>query len=113
MLAIKFDIEKFYGRTNFGLWQVQVKNLLIQSRSHKALKGKSTTIFEENSKTSKPNMSDQDWEKLDLKATSAIRLCLAKNILTNVHEIFTTKELWEFKELYQAKSISNQVYLNE
>ena len=30
--AIKFDVEKFDGRVNFGLWQVLVKDLLIQSR---------------------------------------------------------------------------------
>ena len=42
MLAMKFDVEKFDERINFGLWQVQVKDLLIQSRLHKALKGKPT-----------------------------------------------------------------------
>ena len=31
MSAMKFDIEKFDRRINFGLWQVQVKDLLIQS----------------------------------------------------------------------------------
>jgi hypothetical protein len=36
--AMKFDIEKFDGRINFGLWKVQVKDVLIQSRLHKALK---------------------------------------------------------------------------
>ena len=30
--AVKFDIEKFDGRINFGLWQIQVKDVLIQSR---------------------------------------------------------------------------------
>ncbi|RYQ87695.1 hypothetical protein Ahy_A10g050666 [Arachis hypogaea] len=32
--------EKFDGRINFGLWQVQVKDVLIQSGLHKALKEK-------------------------------------------------------------------------
>ena len=31
MSAMKFDVEKFDGRINFGLWQVQVKDLLIRS----------------------------------------------------------------------------------
>ena len=38
--AVKFDIEKFDGRINFGLWQIQVKDVLIQSGLHMALKGK-------------------------------------------------------------------------
>lgn len=39
----------------------------------------------------KSNMSDEDWEEMDLRAASAIRLNLAKNILANVHGILTTK----------------------
>ena len=47
MSAMKFDVEKFDGRINFGLWQVQVKDLLIKSGLHKALKGKPTTTFDD------------------------------------------------------------------
>ena len=37
-----------------------------------------------------------------------------KNVLANVHEISTTKELWKKLEaMYQAKSISNRLYLKE
>ena len=46
MSAMKFDVKKFDGRINFGLWQVQVKDLLIQYGLHKALKGKLTTALE-------------------------------------------------------------------
>ena len=87
MSVMKFDVEKCDKRINFGLWKVQVKDLLIKSRLHKALKGEPITascedfaIFE----VSKSAVSDEDWEDLDLKAGSTIRLCLAKNILENV-----------------------------
>jgi len=100
--AMKFDIEKFDGRINFGLWKVQVKDVLIQSGLHKALKGN----------TSK--MEADKWEELDLRAASAIRLCFAKNVLANVHNLSSTKELWEKLEgLYQAKGISNRLLLKE
>jgi len=36
---MRFDVEKYDGRINFGLWQVQVKDVLIQSGLHKALGG--------------------------------------------------------------------------
>ena len=116
---VRFDVEKFDGRINFGLWQVQVKDVLIQSGLHKALKGKpgsgSSNGAEDSSKASdKSSMSDEDWEDMDLRAASAIRLCLAKNVLANVHGISTAKELWEKLEaLYQAKGISNRLYLKE
>ncbi|KAL5838412.1 hypothetical protein ACOSQ3_015581 [Xanthoceras sorbifolium] len=59
-------------------------------------------------------MSNEDCEEMDLRAAIVIRLCLAKNILANVHGILTAKELWEKLEgLYQAKGISNRLYLKE
>ncbi|MED6135441.1 hypothetical protein PIB30_046466 [Stylosanthes scabra] len=36
--AVKFDIEKFDGRMFFGLWQGQVKDVLIQFGLHKMRK---------------------------------------------------------------------------
>ncbi|KAK6121194.1 hypothetical protein DH2020_045056 [Rehmannia glutinosa] len=64
--------------------------------------------------SAKSSMSDEDWKDLDLKAESTIRLCLAMNGLANVHGISNAKELWEKLEaLYQAKGISNRLYLKE
>ena len=117
--SIRYEVEKFDGRINFGLWQVQVKDVLIQSGLHKALKGRPTPeVSSDTSVTdetkSRSVMSDEDWEDLDLRAASAIRLCLAKNVLANIHGISTAKELWEkLEELYQTKGVSNRVYLKE
>ncbi|KAL9439725.1 hypothetical protein AB3S75_025227 [Citrus x aurantiifolia] len=109
---VKFEIGKFDGRINFGLWQVQVKDVLIQSGLHKALKGKPSPAS--SSGSGKASISDEDWEELDDRAASAIRLCLAKNVLANVGKIPTAKELWEkLEKLYQTKSISNRLYLKE
>ncbi|RYR23849.1 hypothetical protein Ahy_B02g057347 [Arachis hypogaea] len=79
--VVKLEIEKFDRRINFGLWQIQVKDVLIQSGLHKALKEKIS-------------------EELDLRAASAIRLCLAKNVLANVQGMKTAKELWDKLEGY-------------
>jgi hypothetical protein len=81
---------------------VQVNDVLIQSRLHKALKGNTS------------NMEADKWEELDLRAASAIRLCLTKNVLTNVQSLSSAKELWERLEgLYQANDISNWLLLKE
>ena len=42
MSGMKFDVEKFDGKINFSLWQVQVKYLLIQLGLRKALNGRLT-----------------------------------------------------------------------
>ncbi|KAL5736180.1 hypothetical protein ACOSQ2_030968 [Xanthoceras sorbifolium] len=121
--SLKFDVEKFDGKINFGLWQVQVKDVLIQSGLHKVLKEKSGPVLKDSGKgesgkgdssKGESSMSNEDWEEMDLRAASVIRLCLAKNVLANVHGIHSAKELWEKLEgLYQAKGISNRLYLKE
>ena len=60
---MKFDVGKFDGRINFGLWQVQVKDLLIKSGLHKVLKGKPTIVSGEDyarSEVSKSTVSYED-----------------------------------------------------
>ncbi|KAL4561747.1 hypothetical protein LXL04_033921 [Taraxacum kok-saghyz] len=57
---------------------------------------------------------DEEWDDLDLRAASAIRLSIAKNVLAKVHGISTAKELWEkLEQLYQGKGISNRLYFKE
>lgn len=108
---------------------MQVKDVLIQGGLHKVLKGrldngaskelsghgspgKSSGGSSKGSK--KSSMHDEDWEEMDLRVASAIRLNLAKNVLANVHRISIAKELLEKLEaMYQAKSISNRLYLKE
>jgi len=58
--AIKFDIEKFDGRINFGLWKVQVKDVLIQSGLHKALKCRMSEHLKRN--CSGGEFSQKDYE---------------------------------------------------
>lgn len=88
---MRSDVEKYNGRVNFGLWQAQVKYMLIQFELYKALKGISTHIFNgDSSKTSK--VHDEEYENLDLRVENLIPLCLAKNALANVH-ISMTKDI--------------------
>ena len=79
---------------------------MIQSGLYKTLKGKPSPAS--SSGSGKASINDEDWEELDDRAASAIRLCLAKNVLANVRNIPTVKELWErLEKLSQTKSISN------
>ena len=109
---VKFEIQTFDGKLNFGLWQIEVKDMLIQSWLHKALKRKPSPASKSGS--GKASISDEDWEELDDRAAIAIRLCLTMNVLANVGNIPTVKDLWErLEKLYQTKSISNRLYLKE
>ena len=81
-MSFRFDIEKFDGRINFGLWQVQVKDILIQSGLYKALKGKPASLSEEkepdksggsSESKGKSKMSEEEWEELDMR-TSLLKI---------------------------------------
>ena len=39
MSTMKLEIEKFDRNTNFSLWQLKMKAILIQNCVHKALEG--------------------------------------------------------------------------
>jgi len=59
-------------------------------------------------------MSDEDWEELDLKVISTIRLCLANEVMYNVMNEETTTSLWlRLEILYMTKSLSNKLYLKK
>ena len=60
-------------------------------------------------------MSDEDWEKLDLKAANTIQLCLADEVIYNVMDEEMVTSLWSRLEtLYMTKKKSlQQVVLEE
>jgi hypothetical protein len=58
------------------------------------------------------SMTDEDWEDLDARALSTIRLCLVDEVLFNIVEDMTTIGLWTKLEiLYMTKNLSNKIFL--
>ena len=66
-------------------------------------------------KLTKPeSMSNEDWEEMDLKATSPIQLCLVDEVMYNVLDKKMATRLWSMLEtLYMMKSLSNKLYLDK
>ena len=105
MSSTKYDVEKFCGKGNFSLWQRRMKHLLIQQGVHKALLGKEK----------KPEMmKDVEWVEMDEKATSAIHLNLGDEVIHNILEAKTAKEVWKKLEgLYMRKNLMNKLYVKK
>jgi hypothetical protein len=62
--------------------------------------------------TSPIGMPKEDWEKLDRRERSTIRLYLVDSVLLNVSGESTEKELWDkLGNLYQSKSLVNKLFL--
>ena len=77
----------------------------MQQVLHKILQGKSA----------KPvGTSNEDWEEMNLKATSTIQLYLANKVMYKVMDEEITTELWSrLGTLYMTKSLSNKLYLKK
>ena len=75
-----FRVEKFNSQ-NFPLWKMQMEDYPYQKDLYLPLSGK----------TKKPTaMTDVEWEILDRKALTTVRLCLATSVAFNISKETTT-----------------------
>jgi hypothetical protein len=57
-------------------------------------------------------MPMKEWEKLEIRARSTIRLCIADLVLSNVSGEDSAKKLWDkLESLCQLKSLVNKLFL--
>ena len=65
MTSTRFEIEKFTGKNDFGLWQVKMRSILVQQGLLNALGGESRLS---------PTLSQEQKDDLLEKAHSALLL---------------------------------------
>ena len=77
--------------------------LLDQQKLHKVLQGKAK----------KPeDMSDEDWNDMDLKAIGAIESCFTDEVMSNVMDETTVPGMWlKLESLYMTNIMTNKFYL--
>ncbi|GJU02589.1 zinc finger, CCHC-type containing protein [Tanacetum coccineum] len=97
MTGAKFDIEKFDGTGDFGLWRVKICALLIQHGYEAALE------------VLPADMEAQVQAELNKKAHSAVILCLGNKVLREVIGETTVAGVWsKLETLYMTKSLANK-----
>ena len=89
----KFEVEKFDVMNNFGMWQCEVMDVLVQQELDITLEDKPK------------GMSNKDWEKINRQTCDTIRLCLAKNV--NFGGDMVIKPLHKFKCCLDLYGICN------
>ena len=103
--SAKFEIEKFNGKNNFEIWNVKMHDLLVQQDVVKALLGKAKQPA---------TITDEDWDEIDVRALSAICLCLVDDVLFNIVAEKTIVGLWmKLETLYMTKSLTNEIFLKK
>ena len=59
-------------------------------------------------------MKDVEWVEMDEKAASAFHLNLGDEVIHNILEVKTTKEVWEkLESLYMRKNLTNKLYVKK
>ncbi|KAG8486258.1 hypothetical protein CXB51_019637 [Gossypium anomalum] len=98
----KFEVEKFDGTNNFGMWQCEILDILYQQELDIALEEKLD------------KMDDKEWAKINRQACGTIRLCLAKEQKYSVMRETSAKKLWDtLEEKFLTKSLENRLYIKK
>nr|GEU92531.1 retrovirus-related Pol polyprotein from transposon TNT 1-94 [Tanacetum cinerariifolium] len=100
MTGAKFDIKKFDGTGDFGLWRIKMHALLIQHGCEAALD------------VLPVDMEAQRKAELNKKAHSIVIMCLGNKVLREVTRETTAAGVWsKLKTLYMTKSLANKLYM--
>ncbi|GKA50571.1 hypothetical protein Tco_0743644 [Tanacetum coccineum] len=95
----RFDIEKFDGKNDFGLWQIKMRALMVKQGRDPALE------------TLQADMVAGKKVALMKKAYSTLILCLGDRVLREVTKETTAAGIWtKLTSLYMTKSLANKMY---
>ncbi|GKB25187.1 zinc finger, CCHC-type containing protein [Tanacetum coccineum] len=98
----RFDIEKFDGKNNFGLWQIKMRALLVQQGCDVALE------------TLPADIEAGEKAALMKKTYSTLIICLGDRVLREVTMETTAAGIWtKLTSLYMTKSLANRLYLKK
>ncbi|GJY86231.1 retrovirus-related pol polyprotein from transposon TNT 1-94 [Tanacetum coccineum] len=98
----RFDIEKFDGKNDFGLWQIKMRTLMVQHGCDAALE------------TLPADMKAGEKAALMKKAYSTLILCLGDRVLREVTKETSVVGIWtKLTSLYMTKSLANRLYLKK
>jgi len=105
MGTTKYNIEKFSGENDFGLWRIKMEAILIQHGCAKDLKGEE--------RMSESLSSKEKLEMID-RARSAIILCLGDKALREVAREKIAASMWlKLESLYMTESLANRLCLKQ
>jgi hypothetical protein len=104
-MGLKWDIEKFTGSNDFGLWKVNMMTLLIQNKCVKALKGEPQISA---------HLTPAEKYEINDKAINAIILCLGDKVFREVAKETTNMVMWtKLDSLYTTKLLTHRQCLKQ
>lgn len=112
----KFQMNKFDGKGDFGLWKYKLLGQLEIQGLGSVLKEESETTSEEKSDDSdvKEAKVDPKAAEKDIRVKNLLGTCLSDIILRKIMHEPTAFGMWRALEHdYQTKSLPNRIYLKQ
>ena len=104
-MGSKWDIEKFTGSNDFGLWKLKMRAFLIQQKCVEALKGEAQKLA---------HVTPVKKTEINDKAVSAIILCFGDTVLREVSmETPVVSMCNKLNSLYMTKSLAHRQYMKQ
>lgn len=97
----KFEVERFDGRSDYMLWERQVKSVLRAMGLGKIMKDKPS------------DMTEEDWDDIQEQAVSIVELYLKPTVFKQVEDKKDVNELFKvLQSKYHLKELSNRLHLS-
>ena len=110
MSATKFEVEKFTGHNDFGLWRLKMKAILMQQ-------GLWEILNQGSKEEEKPEPDEKEKAKLQgmqYRAYNTLILNLTDRVLREVSKEETAAGVWsKLESLYMTKSLANRLHLKQ
>ena len=111
MASVKFEVEKFNGENDFGLWRVKMKAILVHQQIWSAIEKKAPSEKETDETKAKREEKEREIEE---RAHSSLLMTLSDDVLREVIEEKTAFGGWEkLRTLYLRKSLASRLYLKK
>ena len=111
----KFEMEKFDGKGDFGMWKYKMMGQLEIQSLLSVLK-EDFTVLTESGKEVEGSEAKVDKKKADkdLRVRILLGTCLSDSILRKIMHETTALGMWKALERnYQTKSLPNRIYLKK
>ncbi|KAK0578324.1 hypothetical protein LWI29_008623 [Acer saccharum] len=104
-MSTKFEVEKFTGSNDFGLWKIKMKAVLVKEGLTTALEGEDKLPA---------SMDAAEKKTLLEKAYSSLILGLGDKVLREVKKEESATSIWtELESLYMSKAVPNRIHLKQ
>ena len=104
-MTTKFEVEKFTGTNDFGLWKMKMKAVLVKEGLAAALDGADKLPT---------TLSAEEKKQLLEKAFSSLILGLGDKVLREVKKETTASGIWgKLETLYMSKAVPNRIHLKQ